>query len=94
MSTQYKITNAEKIIIEGQEVIDISVEFSCEGRDTLERRLNYPLTTTPEEIKEKLQQYCSTLDSDFEIGEVSKKLREDNEKADETISSLLGKKEE
>jgi len=91
--TEYKIISVEKIQIEGVSVIDVHSEFSCEGREMLERKFNFPLATTAKEIQEELAKQCATIDSDFDAGVASAKVEEENKQADETIGSLLSKEE-
>jgi len=90
MNTKYKITKVEKIEIEGKSFIDVSVDFNSDNDNLVSRKLNFSLDTSEKDIKHLLEKYAEVLDSDFKIGEASKKLSEDNEKAEKTIKSLLG----
>ncbi len=90
MNTTYKIKKVEKIELEGKSFIDVLADFSCEDREVISRRFNFSLDVSDEDIKNELSEKCKVIDSDFEIGEASKQLAEDNKKADGTIKSLLG----
>lgn len=86
------ISNIGKFFIQEQNetVFDIQALFYV-GDDLIEeRRFNYPLTTTIEELKSNLAQELATYNSDRQQAAQNKAADETNRVADEAITALTG----
>lgn len=86
------ISNIGKLYIQEQNetVFDIQALFYV-GDDLIEeRRFNYPLVTTIEELKSNLAQELATYNTDRQQAAQNKASDEANKVADETIDALTG----
>jgi hypothetical protein len=92
-----KIVNITKETLRENNSIFLDVEFEILKKDKkgkseviTARKLAFPFDIPKEEITEELRKYTDTFAHDLELAEQSKKVEEAHQKADKTISHLIG----
>lgn len=87
-----KVVKVEKIDIqaENETKLDITIELSEDGQVLEERKLNFPLETSKEAIKEELQKFLDTYN--LERVQMAENAARDaaHAQADEAIEELTG----
>lgn len=87
-----KVLKVEKFEVQAENAtkLDVTVELSEEGQVLEERKLNFPLDITKEDLKSELQKFIDTYNSDRALAAANAELDAAHAKADEVIAEFTG----
>lgn len=87
-----KVLNIDKVDVQADNttVQDVRIAFFRNDEQVEEKRLSFPLDTTPDQLKEELAKVLATYNLEAEQAEVNAAHEAAHKTADETIQTMTG----